>query len=874
MDYRCNKLAPLVRTLLGAIVATILAACGGQGASESGTGTQEAPAALATGTTIFGTGVAGNAPTGMEQVRPTYHLSPVLPDPPSGLDRGGLSLSAFLPPQSKPIPPALQRIATRELPLARLVAVEGLATPAPAGVRVETGASSVTSTYSPAQIRAAYGLPALPASYANLSAAQLAQYGAGQTIYLVDAYDDPQIASELAAFSQLFGLPACASKSFTSGTSLPAASANACDFYRVFGNSAGSLTATPPNYDTGWSVEIALDVQWAHAIAPLARLVLIEAPDASSPSLTGAIGLANQMGPGMVSMSFGGGEGAYVKALDSYFQAPGMNYFAATGDNGEAVSWPSVSPYVMAVGATSMHYSGSGSRSETAWSGTGGGVSAYEGMPAYQATAVPGMQNYGGRAVGDVSFNGDPSTGQYVAVIANQTSCSFCQVSWITAGGTSLSTPQWAALGAVVNAMRLQSGKAALGDFHAALYGQVAVVGTTYAADFADITQGSDGSCSVCSSKKGYDIPTGLGTPNAAQLITTLTGLTPVSAPVVSGGLSISGVAGKALSFTASVSGSSAYTMSLLNAPAGMTVSNKAVVSWSSPVVGSYPVTVVATDGKTGLSGQGVYTVVIASNKAPVVSSGSASGALGSPLRFSVSVADINPFTLSLSGAPTGMSINSSGVVSWPSPVAGSYTVTVKALDSINGSSGSGVYAVVINKSGAPVVSSGNVSGRAGVPLAFTVSTSDAKALALSLAGAPSGMAISSSGTVSWAAPVAGVYSVSVVAKDSKTSLVGTGNYLVSIGAAGAPVIAGSGLTVKTGTPLSGTIQISDAASSVVGVGIGGAPLGMSFVANGGLNNFTVSWSKPVAGVYVLQVSAVDSAGNATSALLQVIVSN
>jgi hypothetical protein len=198
----------------------------------------------------------------------------------------------------------------------------------------------------------------------------------------------------------------------------------------------------------------------------------------------------------------------------------------------------------------------------------------------------------------------------------------------------------------------------------------------------------------------------------------------------------------------------------------------------------------------------------------------------------------------------------------------------VKALDSINGSSGSGVYAVVINKSGAPVVSSGNVSGQAGVPLAFTVSTSDANALALSLAGAPSGMAISSSGTVSWAAPVAGVYSVSVVAKDSKTSLVGTGNYLVSIGAAGAPVIAGSGLTVKTGTPLSGTIQISDAASSVVGVGIGGAPLGMSFVANGGLNNFTVSWSKPVAGVYVLQVSAVDSAGNATSALLQVIVSN
>jgi hypothetical protein len=871
----------LPSAILGAALAGLLAACGGQGTQEETQGNaanaSNAPAALASGVTSFGTSseaYAQNIPS--SALRPAYHLSPVLPEPPSGIDAGGLSLSAHLPPQAKRIPEQLQHMATRELSVARLVngvSIDFLAQPDAAG---PASSSAVSATYSPAQIRAAYGLPALPASYANLSAAQLAQYGAGQTIYVVDAYDDQQIVGELAAFNQLFGLPACNTKTFAgaTGLALPAPSANACDFYKIYSNNSSTISSTAPNYDANWAVEIALDVQWAHAIAPLARIVLIEAPDASTPGLTGAIGLADQMGPGFVSMSFGGAEGSYVTTLDSYFQATGMNYFAATGDNGEAVSWPSVSPYVVAVGATSLTYTGTGSRTETAWSKTGGGVSAYEAAPSYQAATVPGMQTYGGRAAADVAFNGDPNTGQYAAVIPNQTTCTFCQVSWLTVGGTSLSTPQWAALAAMANAMRVQGGKSAIVDFHSTLYAQIASSSSAYASNFMDVTQGTDGTCSVCSTKKGYDIPTGLGTPNAGQLIGTLTGLSLASAPTVSGGISISGLAGKALTFTASVSGSSAYTMSLQNAPSGMTISSKAVVSWSSPVIGVYTVGVIATDSKSGLTGQGTYTVFVASSSAPVVSSGSESGLAGTALNFPVTVSDANPYTLSLSGAPSGMSISSGGLVSWPTPVAGSYTVTVKAADMINGLSATGAYSVVINKSGGPVVSSGNIAGPAGVALSFAATATNANAYTWSLAGAPSGMSIASSGTISWAQPRAGIYSVSAVAKDAKTGLTGTGNYIVNIGASGAPVISGSALVGKAGSPMSGTIKITDANSQVVGVSIGGAPLGMVTNASGGMNSFTVSWSKPVAGTYLLQVSATDAARNTTSAELQVIVTN
>jgi len=858
---------PLLIVAAGA--ACLLAACGGGSANTASAPAGAATAAAATSMLEFDGGAAAAHAAGVT-VEPSYHLAPVLADTPSAIDADGSSRSAFEAPNVKLIPEAARLISTRRLAVSRLVAGES------ATLTPSAASAATVVYYRPAQIRAAYGLPALPASYANLSATQLAQYGAGQTIYIIDSYDDQMIAGELGAFSQLFGIPDCNAGTLAPNASLPLAAPtkNGCDFYKVYSAANGTMTATAPTFDPKWAVEIALDVQWAHAMAPLARIVLIEAPDATFGGLTGAIQLANKMGPGVVSMSFGGSEGSYVLGADSYFQVPNMTYFAATGDNGEAVSWPSVSPYVVAVGGTTLNYSGSGARSEVAWSGTGGGVSAFEPTPAYQTTKAAAMPSYGFRAAADVAFNADPNSGQMTAVIPNQTTCSFCQVSWVIAGGTSLATPQWAGLAAVVNAMRVQAGKSMLGDPHVALYTQISSTASTYAANLYDVSTGNDGTCTLCLTRKGYDVPTGLGTPNASALINTLTGLQLASAPTVSGGYSISAIAGKATTFTATVNDANAYVMSLQGAPAGMTISSKAVVTWSLPVAGTYTVNVVATDSKTGLTGQGVYTVFVATATVPVISSGTVAGTASQALTFPVIVSDANPTTLTISGNPSGMTLSSAGMVSWAKPVAGTYSVTITAKDMMNGLTAAGVYSVVINKTAGPIVIGGNVAAVTGKPVSFSVTTSDTNPYTWSLAGAPTGMSISSTGTISWASPVAGNYSVNVVAKDNKTSLIGTGVVGLTVTQAGGPVVTATGLTGKAGTLLSGTIQINDSNANISGVGIGGAPAGMSVNASGGMSTFSVTWNAPVAGTYNLQVSATDAAGKSTAASLIVSITN
>jgi len=263
------------------------------------------------------------------------------------------------------------------------------------------------------------------------------------------------------------------------------------------------------------------------------------------------------MGPGVVSMSFGAGEGSWTTSVDATFAHAGMTYLAATGDAGTEVCWPAVSTNVVAVGGTSLTYSGTAARAEAAWSGTGGGISQYVATPSYQTNAVPGIGALAHRAVPDVAFNADPGTGQYVAISPSGST----SVSWMSIGGTSLSTPQWAGLTAVANAVRAASGKAALGAPHSLLYGQIGAVPGTYASAFLDVTTGSDGSCSTCSAQVGYDAVTGLGTPNATALLAVLTG-TGASAPVVSAG-AVAGKVGTALSYAVSVSSPDAVTYTL-----------------------------------------------------------------------------------------------------------------------------------------------------------------------------------------------------------------------------------------------------------------------------------------------------------------------
>ncbi|HTD03991.1 MAG TPA: S53 family peptidase [Undibacterium sp.] len=760
--------------LLPVFASALLSACGG--GAESQSGRPQVQASLASGTTTLQlTDPALPGAAQQQLAQPAFHVAAALLNVPDDTDADGRAASARMQPRMQAVPATFSSLSTRGLTVRQLESArdQGTQNAAIDGAAAPMAQNNVVSTYSPAQIRAAYGLSLLPAPGAALTAAQAAQLGAGQTIYIVDAKHDPNVIAELAAFNQKFGLPTCTVKTIPAGASLPLATASGsgCEVSVVFNSAGGTMTGVQPAYDSGWATEIALDVQWAHATAPLARIVLIEAPDATLNNLLGAVKLANAMGPGIVSMSFAAPEGNWTASVDPVFAAANMSYLAATGDSGAAVQWPAVSANVVAVGGTTLTYSGTGARSEVSWSGTGGGVSAYMPAPSYQTNAVPGMGFATHRNVADVAFNADPNTGQYLAVIPSGSS----SVQWLSAGGTSLATPQWAGLIAVANAVRALNAKSALGAPHAVLYGQISAVPGTYASVFYDVTKGSDGSCAICTARIGYDQLTGLGTPNGSSLLSSLSGAALAATPPVVTSASISGQVGTALSFTVSVTAPDPVTYTLSGAPAGMTIGSTGAVNWATPVAGSYAVTVSAKDSKTGLSGQGIYTVVIAPPAtAPVVTAASIGGKAGTALSFTVSVRASNPVTYSLSGAPAGMSISSAGVVTWPVPVAGTYAVIVTAKDTKTGQSGQGVYTVTIGAAAVagPVITAPAMNGVAGRPLSGSISISDpgATSLSISISGIPMGMTFSSNGlnlTAQWANPVAGSYSLKVSVTDA-----------------------------------------------------------------------------------------------------------
>jgi hypothetical protein len=821
------------------------------------------------------------------QLQPTYHLSPVLPGDPTDVDRNGSSASAHMQPRSVDIPASRQGINTRALTFQELEDGNARARALGAGSTTTTpqAAAATSVTYTPAQIRAAYGLPPVPTSLTGLTALQAAQLGAGQTVYVVDAFHDTYAFNELAAFSSQFGLPACTKKTLATTAALPLAAPSTtqpgCEFYQVASTSSGTVAATFPRYDAQWATEIALDVQWVHAIAPLARIVLVEASDASMAAMNGAIQLANRMGPGVMSMSFGAPEGSYVSSLDALFKTPGMSYFAATGDNGTAVNWPAASPNVVAVGGTSLRYSGTGSRTETAWSLAGGGISAYVALPSYQNATLLRTTGITRRSVADVSMNADPTTGHYVAIIPNQSTCTFCQVSWVTTGGTSLSTPLWAGLTAVANALRAQAGKGPIGAAHATLYQAMANT-TTYTSAFLDVVQGANGSCSTCAAKAGYDGPTGLGTPNGLAMLSLLTNSagatsTPTApvAPTVASA-TVNGAYGQAISFTPSVSSANAFTLSLTGAPAGMVLSGT-LVNWPSPVTGTFKVNVVARDAKTGLTGTGVYTVVVTPPPPPIVGNGSLTATVGKALSFAVGAADRYPVKLSLVGAPAGMTLTTTtgsnvGTVNWPKPLAGTFRFGVRADSTRTGLWTQGTYTVVVNPVAAPQVATGQLSARTGSAWSASVHVVAANPYTLSLTGAPAGLTINSAGLLSWASPVAGTYAITVQARDTKTGVVGSGVINLVVGSGTGPAVFSTVMTGVVGKPLNGTILITDATASLVGVGFSANQAGIKFTTALGMGTTTVSWPAPVTGNYTILVSVTDSVGKSTVASIPVVI--
>lgn len=321
--------------------------------------------------------------------------------------------------------------------------------------------SKVPKGITPSQIKKIYNLP--------LS-------GGHGTIAIIGAYNDKSIEADLNDFSKEFNLLSCTTK-------------NKC-FEK-------HLLATDTKEDSGWAIETSLDVEWAHAIAPSAKILLVEAKTPSGPNLLKAIDYAAKR-PDIISisMSWGGEEFKEETSLDSHFQSKTRAvFFASSGDNGAGVSWPAASPNVIGIGGTSLIIEKDGTLiKEIAWNGSGGGVSAYEKAPSYQIDYSIKRSN-GMRAVPDVAYNADPLSG--FPIIRRGL--------WRTVGGTSAGAPQWAAIAALGNGITL-----------ADLYSDKASGNNSNY--FRDITSGSNGDCVYyCNARKHYDYVTGLGAPLAVN---------------------------------------------------------------------------------------------------------------------------------------------------------------------------------------------------------------------------------------------------------------------------------------------------------------------------------------------------------------------
>jgi hypothetical protein len=370
-----------------------------------------------------------------------------------------------------------------------------LTTIVPGAVVVNSAAAALVNPdsmpygFSPAQIRQAYGFNQITFQNGTINGD-----GTGQTIAIVDAYDQPHMASDLAAFDAQFGLPA--PPSFTK--------------MNEFGGS------TLPTASASWGVEESLDVEWAHAIAPGANIVLLEGNSPTVTDLVQAVNTARNLpGVSVVSMSFGGGEFYGENSYDSFFTTPsghsGVTFIASSGDSGSAGApeWPSVSPNVLAIGGTQLTTDASGDYvGETAWSGSGGGISHYESAPTYQHGVV--TQSSTARTVPDVAYDG--STNSPFAIYDSSS-----YSGWIAVAGTSCGAPQWSALVAIADQRRALVGEGSL-DGPTQL---LPMIYSLPSAELHDVVTGNNGGYSAL---QGYDLVTGRGTPVANAVVISLLG--------------------------------------------------------------------------------------------------------------------------------------------------------------------------------------------------------------------------------------------------------------------------------------------------------------------------------------------------------------
>jgi hypothetical protein len=505
--------------------------------------------------------------------------------------------------------------------------------------------------FGPAQLQSAYALPSSTA-------------GSGQTVAIVDAFNDPNAASDLAAYRSAAGLPACGSGCFS------------------VVNQNGQASPLPASAGTsGWDVEESLDIDMVSAICPLCHIILVEASSASVQNLGTGVNAAVNLGAKYVSNSYGGNESSSDASLDtSFYNHPGVAVTASAGDSGFGVEYPAASQFVTAVGGTSLS-TASNARgwSETVWNGTGSGCSAVDAKPTWQKDTGCAR-----RTVADVSAVANPNTG--VAVFDT-----FSQGGWLEVGGTSVSSP-------VIASVFALAGTPTAGTYPSSYP-------YAHTASLFDVTSGSNGSCSpayLCTAQSGYDGPTGLGTPDGTAAFTN-GGTRNVVTVTNPGGQA--GTVGTAASVQIRATDSAAgqtLTYSAAGLPAGLSINSATgLISGTPTTAGTSSVTVTVSDS-TGASGSVSFSWTInpANNPVTVTNPGNQTGTVGTAASVQIHATDSaagQTLTYSAAGLPAGLSINSAtGLISGTPTTAGTSSVTVTVRDS-TGASGSVSFSWTIN---------------------------------------------------------------------------------------------------------------------------------------------------------------------------------
>ena len=349
-----------------------------------------------------------------------------------------------------------------------------------------TGSSPSGET--PASLACVYQTAGTLVSGCPISGTSALPSGGSGIIAIVDAFDYPTAASDFVRFSSQFGLP-------SGNTCGPNHNLQCFNVVYASGNK--------PRANCGWAQEAALDIEWSHAMAPDAQIVLVEAKTNSFSNLFAAVDVATSVvqsgstGKGEVSMSWGGSEFSSESSNDAHFNHTGVVYFASSGDTGGKVIYPSASPSVVSAGGSSVNRTSGSFTSESAWSGGGGGPSAYEGAPGYQSSVASVAKLVGShRGTPDFSFDSNPNTG---VSVYDSTSCQGLS-GWLVFGGTSVASPS---LSGIVNLAASFSTTSS--SELSLIYGTYA--GPNYSTDLRDIAAGSSG----FSAGTGWDFATGVG---------------------------------------------------------------------------------------------------------------------------------------------------------------------------------------------------------------------------------------------------------------------------------------------------------------------------------------------------------------------------